>query len=128
MLLGRPGSGKTVPITLLAKWIYGFYTDNFTPKSWISHTTTAETQEELEIIDMLPKIRNRQLLTPELATLFNLKEDDLRVASGTIIRLADGNGFASDSGAWGHRAYGETMFTWLGAIVDIPHHVYKVLS
>ena len=44
---------------------------------------------------MLPKIRNKQFLTPELATLFNLKEDDLRVALGTIIRLADGNGFAS---------------------------------
>jgi predicted transcriptional regulator len=128
ILLGRPGSGKTVPMTLLAKWTYGFYTDNFTPKSWISHSTTAESQEDLELIDMLPKIRNKQFLTPELATLFNLKEDDLRVAIGTIIRLADGNGFASDSGAWGHRAYGEIMFTWLGAIVDIPHHVYKVLS
>ena len=128
MLLGRPGSGKTVPMNLLAKWPYGFYTDNFTPKSWISHSTSAESQEDLEFVDMLPKIRNKQFLTPELATLFNLKEDDLRVTLGTIIRLADGNGLASDSGAWGHRVYGETMFTWLGAIVDIPHHVYKVLS
>jgi ABC-type multidrug transport system ATPase subunit len=23
ILLGRPGSGKTVPITMLSKWVYG---------------------------------------------------------------------------------------------------------
>jgi hypothetical protein len=127
ILLGRPGSGKTVVITLLSKWIYGYYTDDFSPKAWVSHTTSVDSQEELEAIDMLPKIKDRQFLTPELATLFNLKEDDLRVALSRITRIADGHGFASDSGVYGHRAYGETMFTWLGAVVDIPPHVYKVL-
>jgi uncharacterized protein YukE len=128
ILLGRPGSGKTVAISLLSRWLYGYYTDDWSPKAWISHTTSVESEEELEAIDMLPKIKDRQFLTPELATLFNLKEDDLRVALSKITRIADGHGFASDSGVYGHRAYGETMFTWLGAVVDIPHHVYKVMS
>ncbi|CAN5281725.1 hypothetical protein BH18THE2_BH18THE2_26560 [soil metagenome] len=128
VLLGRPGSGKTVAITLLSKWVYGYYTDSFSPKAWVSHTTSVNSQEELEAVDMLRKIRNRQFLTPELATLFNLKEDDLRLSLATITRIADGHGFASDSGVYGHRAYGDTMFTWLGAVVDIPHQVYKVLG
>jgi predicted transcriptional regulator len=128
ILLGRPGSGKTVVIKLLSKWPYGYYTDNFSPKSWVSHTTSVSTEEELRTIDMLPKIKDRQFLTPELATLFNLKEDDLRVALSMITRIADGHGFYSDSGVYGHRGYEDVMFTWLGAVVDIPHHVYKVMS
>ena len=128
VLLGRPGSGKTVAITLLSKWMYGYYTDSFSPKAWVSHTTSVNSQEELEAVDMLPKMKDRQFLTPELATLFNLKEDDLRLSLATITRIADGHGFASDSGVYGHRAYGNTMFTWLGAVVDIPNQVYKVLG
>jgi predicted transcriptional regulator len=128
VLLGRPGSGKTVAITLLSKWVYGYYTDSFSPKAWVSHTTSVNSQEELEAVDMLPKMRDKQFLTPELATLFNLKEDDLRLSLATITRIADGHGFASDSGVYGHRAYGDTMFTWLGAVVDIPYQVYKVLG
>lgn len=77
---------------------------------------------------MLPKIKDRQFLTPELATLFNLEEDDLRIALSMITRIADGHGFYSDSGVYGHRGYEDVMFTWLGAVVDIPHHVYKVMS
>lgn len=127
ILLGRPGSGKTVAITLLSKWIYGYYTDDFSPKAWISHTTSVKSEEELEAIDMLPKIKDKQFLTPELALLFSLKEDDLRVALSKITRIADGHGFASDSGVYGHRVYGDTMFTWLAAVVDIRPHVYKVL-
>jgi hypothetical protein len=57
-----------------------------------------------------------------------LKEDDLRLSLAMITRIADGHGFASDSGVYGHRGYGDTMFTWLGAVVDIPHQVYKVLG
>jgi predicted transcriptional regulator len=128
VLLGRPGSGKTVAITLLSKWMYGYYTDSFSPKAWVSHTTSVNSQEELEAVDMLPKMKDKQFLTPELATLFNLKEDDLRLSLATITRIADGHGFASDSGVYGHRAYRDTMFTWLGAVVDIPHQVYKVLG
>jgi hypothetical protein len=52
-------------------------------------------------IDLLPKIKNRQFLTPEPATLFNLNEDDLRLALSKIMRIADGHRFASDSGVYG---------------------------
>jgi hypothetical protein len=128
ILLGRPGSGKTVPITMLSKWIYGYYTDLFSPKAWVTHTTSVNSPEELELIDMLLKLKDHQFQIPELATLFGLKEDDLRLALSTITRIADGHGFFSDSGVYGHRGHGDVMFVWLGAVVDIPHHAYKAMS
>ena len=54
ILLGRPGSGKTVVITLLSKWICTYYTDNFSPKAWVTHTTAVNSEEELQALDMLP--------------------------------------------------------------------------
>ena len=40
---------------------------------------------------------------------------------GIITRIADGQGYSSDSGAHGHRGYDEDiMFTWVGGAVDIP--------
>jgi hypothetical protein len=68
-------------------------------------------------------------ITPELAPLFNGKDDDLLSVLGIVTRIADGQGFESDSGAYGHRGYsGEHMFAWIGAAVDIPYKVYKHLS
>ena len=102
IILGRPSSYKTVIIELLKKWHNTFYTDNFTA---------------------------RILLTPELSPMFTTKEEDLTQLLGIITRIADGHGYSSDSGAHGHRGYDEEiMFTWIGAAVDIPYKVYKILN
>lgn len=66
IILGPPSSLKTQAIELLRNWIHTFYTDNFSAKSFVSHTT-AVPKEKLEEIDMLPKIKNNCFLTPELA-------------------------------------------------------------
>ena len=48
---------------------------------------------------------------------------------GIMIRILDGKGFSSDSGVHGHREYvGEYMFVWLGAAVDIPYKVHRILG
>jgi hypothetical protein len=61
--------------------------------------------------------------------MFSAKEEDLHQILGIMTRLADGEGYGSDSGAHGHRGYENgVMFTWLGAAVDIPYKVYKILS
>ena len=71
---------------------------------------------------MLPKIKNKFFLTPELAPTFAAREDDLLQTLGVLTRVADGHGYESDSGAQGHRGYNEDiMFSWLGAAVDIPY-------
>src|SRR5215204_6355562 len=129
IILGRPSSYKTVIISLLKKWPNVFYTDNFTARSFVSHSTAVNSKEELEEIDMLPKIKNKLFLTPELSPMFTTKEEDLIQLLGIITRVADGHGYVSDSGAHGHRGYDEDiMFTWTGAAVDIPYKVYKILG
>jgi predicted transcriptional regulator len=128
ILLGRPSSYKTQIIKLLTKWYCCYYTDDFTAKSFVSHSTSVS-EEELAEIDMLPKIKNRLFLTPELAPTFTVKDEDLAKTIGMITRIADGHGFVSNSGAHGQRGYKEDMmFTWIGAAVDIPYKVYKMLS
>lgn len=125
IMLCRPGSYKTQIINLLTRWYCTYYTDDFTPKSFVSHSTGLS-DEELAKIDMLPRIRNRLFLTPELAPIFT---EDLLKLLGIITRLADGEGYVNDSGVHGQRGYqGSNMFTWVGAAVDIEYRVYKVLS
>ena len=78
---------------------------------------------------MLPKIKDKMFLTPELSPMFTTKEEDLMQLLGIITRVADGHGYVSDSGAHGHRGYDEDiMFTWTGAAVDIPYRVYRILG
>ena len=76
IVLGPPSSLKTVGIELFRKWVNTFYTDSFSAKSMVSHSTAVK-KEELAKIDMLPKIKNKYLLTPELSPTFAKKDDDL---------------------------------------------------
>jgi hypothetical protein len=78
---------------------------------------------------MLPRIKNKFFITPELAPLFSAKDDDLLQQLAIMTSVLDGHGFTNDTGAQGHRGYDEDiMFTWLGAAVDIPYKVHKHLS
>jgi hypothetical protein len=128
ILLGPPSSLKTVTIELFRGCQHTFYSDNFTAKSMVSHNSAIK-REKLQDIDLLPKIRNKFFLTPELAPMFASREEDLLETLGIMTRILDGQGYENDTGAQGHRGYsGEYMFSWLGASVDIPHRVHKALS
>ena len=119
---------KTFIIELFGDYDMTLYTDYFSPKSLVSHNS-AVSEEELRKIDLLPKIRNKLFLTPELSPLFGSKEDDLNQVIHILIRIADGQGYESDSGAKGHRGYsGDMMFSWIGAAVEIPYKVHKLLG
>ena len=129
IILGRPAGGKTQVIGLLRNWPYAYYTDIFTPKAMVTHTTAVSEEKDLMKIDMLPRIKNKIFGTPEFSVIFTAKDEDLRALLGMITRIADGQGLASDSGAHGHRAYeGTHMFVWIGAAVDVPYNVYKALA
>jgi hypothetical protein len=128
ILLGPPGALKTVGIELFRKSRNTFYTDNFSAKSFVSHSTAIK-REDLGKIDLLPKIKDKFFLTPELSPTFAKKDEDLIETLGIITRVLDGQGYESDTGAHGHRGYhGEYMFTWVGASVDIPHKVHRYLG
>lgn len=128
IILGRPSSYKTVIIELLRDWPNTFYTDNFTARSFVSHSTSVD-PEKLEQIDMLPRMKDNTFLTPELSPMFTTKDEELTQTLGIITRIADGHGYSSDSGAHGHRGYDEDiMFAWAAAAVDIPYKVFKILN
>jgi hypothetical protein len=128
VVLGKPSSLKTVGIQMFRKSRHVYYTDDFTARSFVSHNSGL-TEERLQQIDLLPKIRNKCFLTPELAPIFSAKEDDLIQFIGKVTRVLDGHGYENDSGAQGHRGYSQRMmFTWIGAAVDIPFKVHKVLT
>lgn len=123
-----PSSMKTQVIEILRKWIYSYFTDKFTSKSFVSHSATVA-KEKLSEVDMLPRIKNKILLTPELSPLFTGKEEDIKEQFGIITRILDGKGLETESGVHGQRGYyGDYMFSWIGAAVDIPRYVYKFLS
>lgn len=128
IILGPPSSMKSVAVDLFKGYKHTFYTDNFSPRSLVSHNS-GKSEKELRKIDLLPKLRNRHFLTPELSPMFSVKEDDLHNVIGILTRITDGQGYQSDSGAQGHRGYDGTMlFTWTGAAVEIPYKVHKLLS
>lgn len=128
IILGPPSSSKTVGIELLRDTPNTFYTDSFSAKSFVSHNTSVS-RDKLQQIDLLPKIRNKLFLSPELSPTFSKKDEELIEILGILIRVLDGKGYESDSGAQGHRGYtGEYMFTWLGAAVEISRRVHKHLS
>jgi hypothetical protein len=127
VLVAAPSSLKTMVIQLFRKYPSTFYTDSFTSSSLVSHNASLS-EEQLKKIDMLPKMENKLVLTPELAPLITGNEDELQKVLGIITRVLDGHGLENDSGAHGHRKYSDTMFVWLGAVVEIPPRVWKVLG
>jgi hypothetical protein len=128
ILLGPASFMKTLIIELFRDYVLTLYADSFSPKSIVSHNSGVS-EEELRKIDLLPKMRNRLFLTPELSPLFASRDDDLLLILSILTRIADGNGYESFSGAKGHRGYaGEMMFVWLGAAVDIPYKVHKLFG
>ena len=128
IVLGKPSSLKTVGLELFRKSQDTYYTDNFTAKSFVSHNSGLN-EEQLQQIDLLPKIKNKCFLTPELAPTFAARDEDLLALLGIMTRVLDGYGYESDTGAQGHRGYRERMmFTWIGAAVDIPFKVHKLMT
>lgn len=129
IFLGPPSSMKTFVVELFRKYDkFTLYTDEFSPRALVSHNSGLK-EKDLRKIDLLPRIRNKLFLTPELSPMFSAKDDDLLSIIGRLTRVSDGSGYANDSGAQGHRGYaGEMMFSWLGAAVNIPYKVHKLMS
>jgi hypothetical protein len=73
-------------------------------------------------------MKDKILLTSEIAPIINTNEDDLRKILGIITRLVDGKGYQSHSGTHGHRSYPPMMFTWVGAGIEIPSKMWTLLS
>jgi hypothetical protein len=90
IMLSRAGGNKTLSSGIIISWPFVYYTRNFTAKAFVTHNT-AISKEKLPDIDMLPKIRFKLLLTPELTPTFSASEDDLMENLGIITALVFSN-------------------------------------
>ena len=105
-----------------------YRSDKFTPKAFVSHAANVP-RDELEQIDLLPKLQGKVLLSKELAPLFRGRDDEMMENFSILIAVLDGKGFTSDSGMRGQRGYqGSYVFNWVGATTPLPPRVHQMMA
>ena len=128
-LVGPSSSAKTTVLDMVGE-IDGvtYRSDRFTPKAFVSHAANVK-REQLEKIDLLPRLKHRTLVTPELAPMFRGDDKALTETFAILTAVLDGHGYIGDSGTQGRRGYtGDYLFAWLGATTPLPTHVWKVMA
>ena len=102
--------------------------DDFTPASFVSHASNRK-EEELEANDLLPQLKDKVMLTKELAPLFRDDDKELRQNFGRLTSVLDGDGYKTHSGVHGARGYtGRYVFNWVGATTPIPERTHKMMA
>jgi hypothetical protein len=87
--------------------------DDITPKAFVSHNADGEKGE----FDLLPRIKQRIIVTPEMGTWF--RGDNIDEYMAFLARVADGDGLVRSTGAQGTHGYeadypGEYRFGLIG--------------
>jgi hypothetical protein len=102
--------------------------DDFTPASFVSHASN-KSSDDLASIDLLPQLKDKVMLTKELAPLFQDDEKELRQNFARLTSVLDGDGYTTYSGVHGERGYtGRYIFNWLGATTPIPDRTHNVMA
>jgi hypothetical protein len=134
ILEGPSGFGKTAtvqmsfPLPKSPAETYIYRSDKFTPKAFVTHAASVSL-EELASMDLLPKLKDKVLITKELAPIFRGKVDELQANFSILISVLDGKGFTSDTGMRGQRGYQETiLFNWIGATTPLPASTHRIMS
>lgn len=128
IMLSNAASYKTFGMDMVNGFPNTVKKDKISNHSWVTHVAT-ENPEELENIDLIRQMKDSLMLIPELAPIFEMREDILRDALSTLTRLADGNGLMSHSGMYGDRGLeGPLMFGFVGAAIRTPVALHKVLA
>lgn len=130
VLVGRPAGWKTTALKCIddKRLDFVYYTDDFTPKAFVSHSAK-KSKKELAKIDLLPRIKEKVFIVPELAPIFTQIKEALMQSIGRLTRILDGQGYISDSGAQGQRGYqGRFKFMWLAATTPMPYRVWEVMA
>jgi hypothetical protein len=107
---------------------YTYRCDKFSPKSFVSHAANVSSAG-LKEVDLLPKLKNKTLVTKEMAPIFRGREQEMEENFSTIIAVLDGKGLMTNSGTKGRRGYdGSIIFNWLGATTPLPPKTHRMMS
>lgn len=127
-LVGNPSGEKTTVLSFFYGQDKTYISDDFTPRAFVSHSANVK-GNELKKVDLLPKVKDNILITPELAPLFEAPKDKLIDNFSMLTRVLDGEGLNRDSGTHGHRGYsGDYKFIWLGATTPLKASVWNVMG
>ena len=114
-LLGDPSTKKSSLLEIMRGLDKTLFSDIFSPASFVSGA------RDIEGGDLLPRLRNRCLVTPELGVLF--KDRNLPQTLGLLTRLLDGFGYVRHTGFGEVGVHENVRFNWCAAIVSIkPKH------
>ncbi len=84
--LGGPSSGKTTVANIIARHPICYVSDKFTTAAFVSQSANVKAKD-LSKVDLLPRIKHKVLVTPELAPIFRGKEDELVTRFSIITRV-----------------------------------------
>lgn len=126
--VGGAGSSKTTVANFFNDHVSTYRSDNFTAASFVSQAANVQ-KKDLEKVDLLPRIKHKVLVTPEMGPIFRGKEDELATRLSIVTRVLDGQGYVTDSGTHGQRGYtGEHLFGWLGCTTPLDDRVWRVMA
>lgn len=126
---GPSGAGKTTALEPFEGIHSQFYrSDEVTPASFVSHDASRD-EDELSSDDLLPRIKHKTLLNPEMANWFGGDWAVRKQKMARLVRVMDGSGFTSDSGTHGRRGYqGDYRFNFVGATTPLGQEDWEMMG
>lgn len=129
-LVGPSSSGKTTVLEFFEELDDMVYrSDDVTPASFVSHDAS-KGDEELAEIDLIPKIKQKTLLSRDMATWFAGDQEDIYKRMSVMTNLLDGKGYTRDTGTHGTRGYTgcEYRFNFIGATTPLKPRAWHAMG
>ncbi|MFC2027185.1 hypothetical protein ACFLU3_00725 [Chloroflexota bacterium] len=128
ILVGVPGGRKSTTLELLGNSDPMMRINDFTPASFVTHVASKRAAQ-LQHIDLLPKIKHKVMIIPELAPMFGKRHEDLIKEIAILTAVMDGKGYISSGGTHGLRGYeGDFRFNMIGATTPLERRVWQALG
>jgi hypothetical protein len=128
ILEGPSGASKTTALRFFNSFEHTYRSDDLTPAAFVSHDASHD-EEDLEEIDLLPRIQHRTLINADMGSWFSGDRDTIQERMSTLAKVMDGSGYQTDSGTHGQRGYeGDYRFALLGATTPLSPRARNVMG